>query len=317
MLISIKKIILCSLLLLTFFLPIYSSHAAEEYPKIDRKLAHPPDKIVRVLDKYRSTSKSLLKSMDKLMSSGNKASPKWKQHCNKIKGKLKDAEKALAKYKSRPDPKELPTDFKAYGKWMASEKEAWKNICSIGNEMIKSHDWLLSKTDFLDEEIERVGKQNTAMVVVEGQAEVILSYVISAIGAAGGTPVPPDQNKLIRKKLLGFMKKAKKYEDIYQDERERAKDLRKQFLESKLKSEIRQLERKKLDPDQRGVFVRHEKYWEKALWGKFKTFKDLLETYEERLEPLIDPVIDVELSYLKVKKDKMVDAFKKMLKKIK
>lgn len=280
---------------------VLSTAAAFPGPAEEAKFPSGYDDLKDRFEPYFNLSNSTLRELDKLTEGkvNSSGESKWARAADDVQGMLSLAYKdALDTYQETdPDADELPDEVQD---WFEDEQKAWKNIHDIGLDFIKLHDDLVDMTNTMNDEY--IKEAEKAQEDAKDIAKT-LEEAIKLLADMAGTPLPsmpsglPDEIQqqydkevaptalLLQNMMLGVESDVKLMKDRVENDNYDAR--------------LTTLQNKNIDPDQSGVFVQHERTWERNMRSVLTTFNKAYDTYVDTAQPIYEGTMVVRVQGLK------------------
>ncbi|HMB91934.1 MAG TPA: hypothetical protein VKP65_13860 [Rhodothermales bacterium] len=285
-----------ALLLLLLIAPPAAAGPAEE-----AKFPDGYDDLKDEFEPYFSTSTSTLRNLDSWTEGkvDNYDENNWEKACSDVLGKLHQAYRnALDTHQeTNDDADELPDEVMD---WYEDEVKAWNNVSSIGYDLIGLHDDLVDLTNAIDTEYLR--EAESARTNAKSLATT-LEKSIKLLASLAGTPLPsmpsglpPEMQEQYDKEVSPTAMALQQLLVKVQGDVKRMTD---RVEREKYDARLSTLQNKDIDPDQSGVFVKHERTWEGNLRKALTTFEKTYDSYVDTAQPIYEGTMVVRVQGLK------------------
>lgn len=212
----------------------------------------------------------------------------WRNHSNVVLNLLREAyedAEATAEEKSVDLPDELLD-------WYEDERTAWENVLSIGSELIDLHNTILERTPEIREHTVLIKKRIGKAIISATTLQKILEELL---GMPTGAP-PPD----VEKPLERMIKASAQTLSVRLSRIKAEVELTLRTIErAEYPARLKALQNERIDPDQAGEFVKHERTWERNLRSVLEDFLDAAEEYKRLTSPASEETALAPFSYLK------------------
>lgn len=243
---------------------------------------------------YIDASHKALSQLDGLSASGKIVKNQWAAQCRLVKTQLNRARAAAIKQYNRGGGSGglLPDDVL---QWYQMEYAAWNNIESIGSELISLHDVILDQTTYIGDELLPAQRRNVEKIkALAGVADKVVGKLV--LDSDMNHARAANQQKTLLNKALADCGRVLTGIDQVNTE---AKAIRTKLERSNYRSRLEAIARKKIDPDQSGVFVKHEQKWEQALSQALQSYDEAYKEYVNEVQAVESLEILAAYTYLK------------------
>lgn len=258
-------------------------------PAEEAKFPRGHDAIKKDFKTYFALSASTLRQMDQWTEGkvNNGAESRWVSATGKVMDELLAAEYvAEAAHQQAGGGDALPD---AVLDWIESERRTWENIREIGPQLIVLHDQIVDLTGAIEtqytNELESMRETADALATT---LEKTLLLLADATGVPTVTMPDGAPDEIMEQYDKELSVTAMALQRVLLRARQDVEGLAATIKRDGYSARLKTLENKDIDPDQQGVFVKHEQTWERNLRAALQTFERAHAAYLKAAKPLYE-----------------------------